>query len=717
MRRISLYIKDQLVDLDKDSLILLNFTQDDLNNPAVVKNSYSQSITLQGTPTNNKVFSHLYRFDFESGNIDTLAKTPFVIYDELGEVLQRGYVKVTGMHKNGKYGQSYDITLYGGLGGFFYLLSANEDGTSKTLADLYYNVFDEYLQQNEIEQPKDMQVGYGSLDGITKEFISKNWGQIEYNREGFGQFINFVPAYNGYPSCKFSANKAVYHDGNTPDRRIPNLYTSSGADSADPNANGNILLEMDNKHTEWEVQDLRSYLQRPAIRIKKFLEAIGLSQNIGDYHFVLDHSIFGNIDYIWYENSWMTLPMFDRDRIDPTSEMGHDVFLRGTKTPADYLISLAKVFGLVFAYDPATNTISLLSKNEFYSAIYNDYKWTEQVDLTERIDTASIELQPFMIESRYLLFQYDTKGQFAEEYQLKYGRVYGSQKVDTGLAFNNDAKNVMEGIAFKGAVDVLETSQNYRVYGGGTSVDVDKYPFKFAVTESVKWKLYQQNGTELKGTEYRPAPLFVGNPWYYNPASPNADFMTKLQLHSADNKADEGENILCIYQGMVSMPHLTSSIGYADVRMHLSDDTAEMLYLNNGEPCWDVAIVGNNILDVAKIPNFRRYAPRGASFDFGVPFEVAFPETYLQSYPIYENWWKRYINDRYDKNAKIMTCKVNLTGMQVGQNLLRQFYYYDGALWSLNAIRNHSLTTDDLTECEFVKVKDIVNYEIGQLEI
>ena len=61
-----------------------------------------------------------------------------------------------------------------------------------------------------------------------------------------------------------------------------------------------------------------------------------------------------------------------------------------------------------------------------------------------------------------------------------------------------------------------------------------------------------------------------------------------------------------------------------------------------------------------------------------------------------------------------MTCKVDLSGLQVGQDLLRKFYWYDGALWVLNEISNHSLTTYGPTECEFVQVRDKDNYLNGQ---
>ena len=70
--------------------------------------------------------------------------------------------------------------------------------------------------------------------------------------------------------------------------------------------------------------------------------------------------------------------------------------------------------------------------------------------------------------------------------------------------------------------------------------------------------------------------------------------------------------------------------------------------------------------------------------------------------------------DRYDVNTKVMKCRVDLSGHQVGQNLLRKFYWYEGSLWVLNRITNYSLTTYDPVECEFVQVQDKDNYLNGQ---
>jgi hypothetical protein len=103
------------------------------------------------------------------------------------------------------------------------------------------------------------------------------------------------------------------------------------------------------------------------------------------------------------------------------------------------------------------------------------------------------------------------------------------------------------------------------------------------------------------------------------------------------------------------------------------------------------------------------------SLDFGLPAELDIPYIdYEANVTIYAKRWGNYLRDRLSAATKVMRCKADLRGLQVGQPLLGRFWWYDGALWVLNKITNHSLTTWDLTECEFVQVQDKDNYINGQ---
>ena len=141
--------------------------------------------------------------------------------------------------------------------------------------------------------------------------------------------------------------------------------------------------------------------------------------------------------------------------------------------------------------------------------------------------------------------------------------------------------------------------------------------------------------------------------------------------------------------------------------------------VNEGVPCWLLGAGGAG-QDALNIPIFQRYVYGSFhmiddSLDFGIPRQLDIPNIdYPEGRTIYERGWKKYLSDRYDANTKVMTCKVDFSGMQVNQDLLRKFYWYENSIWVLNKITNYSLTTYDPVECEFVLVQDKGNYLTGQ---
>lgn len=697
-RKIHLYINGQEADVSEQSFILFNYTRESLDNPAIVKNSYSQNITLAGTANNDAIFGGLDRLDHTQAagaSFRTLAKMPFQIMTDLGEVLESGYLKLNSVAKSGRGEHSYEVSLFGGLGGFFYSLMYKDTGDKKSLADLYYP-----------EQPGTMR--------IDKDSIAAAW---DYLAAGSGDdiwgLINFAPAYNGLPSGKFGKNKAVCRPFGS-SMGYPNLYNSKNGYTAKQGANGAILVELQNEHTEWEVQDLRSYLQRPVISIKRLMAAMQRSENTGGYTFVIDER--WTEENIWYNKGWMTLPMIDTAVNDPM-QMEFSDLLNGTASPAEYLIGFAKMFGLVFITDAATKTITMTSRDLFYTG------QGDVIDLKDRLDTQSVKVGIYPMDAKFYIWDAEAFGEFTLQYRGKYGKVFGSAWVNTNYDFNADQKKVLEGIPYKGAADVLESSINFQVFGGNSDAQgaYRDYLLKFALTEQVSWKLY---GTDAEGKEtaqdFSPVDGWLAPFTYSGTPQVYEDFFPKVQLHGEDNKAEDGSGVLLFFEGMVDTPSFgTGGVEIASVIFHLSDDSEEMLLLNGGEPCWDISRDGDTIRGISALPSFRRWhfndGGMNASFDFGDVRETAVKDEYEEGKGLYESFWKAYIADRYDQDTRLMTCKVNLNGFKVDDNLLRKFWYYEGAIWVLNRIINHSLTTYDLTECEFVKVQEIGNYNSRQI--
>ena len=73
-----------------------------------------------------------------------------------------------------------------------------------------------------------------------------------------------------------------------------------------------------------------------------------------------------------------------------------DLLLQSKYTPAEYILSLAKMYGMYFICDPAEKKVTVLSRNAFFNT------GKETIDLTKRIDTSQdITITPQVFASKW----------------------------------------------------------------------------------------------------------------------------------------------------------------------------------------------------------------------------------------------------------------------------------------------------------------------------
>lgn len=300
MDDLKLYINDRLVEFTQDPQVLYTYQTTDMSNPTAVKNSFSKTITIDGTPNNNDIFGHywnLERYLLNGGEggayFNSSKKVPFQLY--MGsDLYEEGYCKLDNIHKEGST-IKYDISLYGGLGDFFYCLSASDSGDKKKLSDLTYlpgGGTDEFDFTANIES---VNTAWGVLRGT----VNPNF---ENNKKW--KVINFCPAYNGKPS-DFNADKIIINSSGT--------TLQYGAKNADDDKwyymkNRWTVATLPEEMTEWDVRDLRSYLQRPVIKMSSIIEACCNPDNNGGYEVELDPDFFTDDNPYW-SKTFLTLPL------------------------------------------------------------------------------------------------------------------------------------------------------------------------------------------------------------------------------------------------------------------------------------------------------------------------------------------------------------------------------------------------------------------------
>ena len=315
-QNVELYIRGQKVDFSDVPDIYYTYNVTDLTNPTAIKNSYSKSISIPGTKNNNDLFGHIWNVERTQSDINFNAskKADFELYVN-GNLYESGYVRLYDATVTDKQ-ITYNITLYGGLGDFFYNLTFDDNGNELSLNNLHFRTGDTSVNsENEFDF------------NVSKETIYDAWiGSSPTATTGLWKYINFAPCYNGVPD-DFDANKVLINFENSP---IPESWVDEekepGEASIYLSKNGYSIGEMSEDLTEWDTRDLRSYLQRPVLRVKEMINAICAPENNGGYTVDLDSDFF-NSNNPYYEDTWMTLPMLSDLQYDDTTEVYSDATL------------------------------------------------------------------------------------------------------------------------------------------------------------------------------------------------------------------------------------------------------------------------------------------------------------------------------------------------------------------------------------------------------
>lgn len=373
-----------------------------------------------------------------------------------------------------------------------------------------------------------------------------------------------------------------------------------------------------------------------------------------------------------------------------------DILLGTDFSPAEFLLSYCKQFGLYIYKDRVDDKIYIKTRKNFYNR-------DNVIDIDDKIDRLKdITVKPLNIDYGFFaLTNSGVSSSFYADYENKYGRKYGQKIIGTGYDFNADTKNLIDS-CLKEAVQAKEMSQ-YFFKPNGDGV----HPYMF---NSVKYALYEEGDSESGSTDIN-APLKVISDVFdpYDSEFVGYDYISKPQFYDASKKPLNTEYVMLFFNGYQYV---------GNYNWNLTDDIGAMYKLNNN-PCWLLTTSstdtnGNTIaVKINQFPRFSRWFEGNKwmrySWDFGSTRELYVPDmTNNEEGNIYWNYFKTYYEDSYDVNSKIVEAYV--IGKEFTQDDLRNFYWFNNSIWRLNKIDDYNVTSFEGTKCQFVKVQDINNY-------
>ena len=376
-------------------------------------------------------------------------------------------------------------------------------------------------------------------------------------------------------------------------------------------------------------------------------------------------------------------------------------------TPADWLLSYAKQFGLYFSKDKDKNKIYIRTRKSFYDG-------NTIIDLNKMIDNSKQRtINPIVFDAKWYNWQLEQENStFSKIYQDTYGIKYGSQKVNTGYNFDGNDNDLLNGNIFKGAIECLERSDMFTYTGNDT---IDK-PWQY---QGFSYNLYSSTDIEESTEITVPATTRLNKLKSFQ-TSKFYDLFSKVQLHDDSNKPSDGSKILLFFDTFVPTK---SKVNGDDINYWLTDDNNAMAVLNEDTPCWLYTLKSTNeATPITSIPHFGRYLINDgqniitSSWDFGNVRQLYIPDVYsTQNATIYSQYWKKYISDLYDIDTKKLTCYVTFKGKPT-EEWLRYFYWFENSIWRINKIIDHNVTSNDSTKVEFIKVQDITNYTVDDYQ-
>lgn len=314
------------------------------------------------------------------------------------------------------------------------------------------------------------------------------------------------------------------------------------------------------------------------------------------------------------------------------------------------ILQYTKMFGLVWDIDYKNKIINLLTRDSLFKNYIID-DWSNKIDISKGYTITQSNIQ-----SKYLNFNYeDVDGYIYKPYKTKYGVNIGGKKLNTGYEFNNEVKDLFEGIlpssvssrsftSFKSLIDwngegLILPTEEQRVM-----IDCDNEDSSSSISMN-NWYLRGDNITD---------DVYITDDSLYMLSTEKICYISE----------DYASTTPTIATNVTQFPIFTTTIN--------EDDTKYGLFFNvpNEDYTYDNSIfgVGNN--------------------------------------DIYNLFWKSYINELYNVQSKVVTAYVNLSNEDYLNFTSNKFVTIDNQLFIVNKITDFNPSNNQLTKVELIRIND-----------
>ena len=361
---------------------------------------------------------------------------------------------------------------------------------------------------------------------------------------------------------------------------------------------------------------------------------------------------------IYMNQSW-------RDNIDISLS---NIFFKEDTTLFDIILQYTKMFGLMWDIDYTAKKVKVLHKSTYFKDITIE-DWTDKLDRSK-----DFIIEPITFNTRNVKFNYeDVDGYRYSGYRDKYGVNIGEKNIVTGYDFGNETKDL-----FKNITPSSASSKSFVSF-------------------------YDWAGWDLTSTIPQTAP----------------------QNAFIDAEDEEQSSAISIYNWYLRGENKSIENSLID-KYYVTNDSPQMK--QTGTYCWmDSEIADANGVQIYTLPSFNiaidepglfpQLQGRVLSCVFNTPnedFTTGKLISKSNGNAIYDLFWKKFINERYNIQNKKVTAYINIQPIDFINFKFNKFITLNNQLFIVNKIFDYDINaTNKLTKVELIQVTDTNVYKNG----
>ena len=341
-------------------------------------------------------------------------------------------------------------------------------------------------------------------------------------------------------------------------------------------------------------------------------------------------------------------------------------YMSSEPKPFDIFIRYCKMLGLVIVNDIYERKIKVMTRNKYF-ADYTIEDWTDKLN-TER----GVTIETVSFEKKYVLFNSDETGNAIDEQYRKAFKVgFGDKRITTDFDFNDETDNL-----FSSVKPLVTSTESYFDYASFRIYGIPKI-IQFG---EVMPSFFKKEGDKKSDLNISGAFAFRGV---------NADFIFPMD-------------------GLARSVKLTDD--------SITQKTNNLYYYTNID---NLSFTTYPIIDFVYDTETKQYGCL-----FNMPSKVYANETAIRpngycgdAVFIYDGFWKRYIEERYNLNNKKLTAYFDLTPSDFYMFKFSKFVKIENSLFIVNKISDFDMNGKGSTKVELIGVTDITAYTNGQVTI